>query len=310
MIMDDEAWVPRTELGRKVQEGSVTSIRDIMEKGIPILETNIVDLLLPDLDSEILDINRVQRRDRSGRKLRYRVVVAIGNRDGYVGIGVGKAKEVYGGIQKAIQNAKKNIICVRRGCGSWECGCRRPHTVPFRVTGKSGSVEVSLLPAPQGVDLAAGDVAKTILQLAGIEDAWSRVSGNTQTTLNFAMAVFNALKKTNSVQAVTADLETLGVMVGEVRHIEVRKPEVPKVDAEKVARELRKEGAVEEELESVEAESEDEEESDSEDEEESDSEEAQAEGEPDSEDEELESVEAESEDEEESDSEEESKEEK
>ncbi len=253
--MEEEAWVPRTDLGRKVQEGSVTSIREIMEKGIPILETKIIERLLPDLDSEILDINRVQRRDRSGRKLRYRVVVAVGNRNGYIGIGQGKAKEVYGSIQKAIQDAKKNIICIRRGCGSWECGCGRPHTVPFRVTGKSGSVEVTLVPAPRGVELAAGDVAKTILQLAGLEDVWSRVKGSTQTTLNFAMAVFDALRKTGAVQATEQDVRTLGILLAETGVGEARKAEEEKrAVGERIVKELEREGADEEEMEEVEAE--------------------------------------------------------
>lgn len=251
--MEEEVWVPRTELGRKVLDGSVTSMREIMEKGLAILETNIVDRLIPDLDSEILDINRVQRRDRSGRKLRYRVVVVVGNRNGFVGIGQGKAKEVYGSIQKAIRNGKKNLICVRRGCGSWECGCGKPHTVPFEVTGKSGSVEVTLIPAPRGVDLAAGDVAKTILQLAGIGDAWSKVKGNSQTTLNFAMATFNALKMTNTIQAGNEDLKALGVELAERKIEEI--PEVvkeKKVELKKIEKVLKKKEVDEEELETVE----------------------------------------------------------
>jgi hypothetical protein len=120
--------------------------------------------------------------------------------------------------------------------------------VPFRVTGKSGSVEVTLIPAPRGVDLAAGDVAKTILQMAGIEDAWSKVKGNTQTTLNFAMAVFDALKKTNAVQASRTDLDKLGVTMAETGAIEIRRPEEEEVPEEKITKELKKEGADEEEI--------------------------------------------------------------
>ena len=245
----EEAWVPKTELGRKVLQGEITSMREIMELGLPILETQIVDRLLPNLDSEILDINRVQRRDRSGRKLRYRVTVAVGNRDGFIGIGQGKAKEVYNSIQKAIEDAKKNIICIRRGCGSWECGCGRPHSVPFRVTGKSGSVEVTLIPAPRGVDLAAGDVARVILELAGIQDVWSKVKGRTQTTLNFAMATFNALKKTNEVQIKTAHEEVLGIALAETKPIEVVPAPKPLIVEEKIEEELKEAGLDEEELE-------------------------------------------------------------
>jgi small subunit ribosomal protein S5 len=246
--MAEEAWVPKTDLGKKVLAGSVTSIKEIMDKGLPILETRIIDRLLPGLDSEILDINRVQRRDRSGRKMRYRVVVVLGNRKGYVGIGQGKAREVYGSIQKATQDAKKSVISVRRGCGSWECGCGRPHTVPFRAVGKSGSVEVTLMPAPRGVDLAAGDVAKTILQLAGIEDVWSRVKGNTQNTLNFAMATFDALKKTNAVQATPEDLECLGVSVEELEVVvePPRPPETEQAEKEPIEEAVSEEAVSEE----------------------------------------------------------------
>jgi len=241
--MEEKAWVPRTVLGKKVLEGSITSLKEIMEKGLPILETGIIDRLLPNLDSEILEIGRVQRRDRSGRKLRYRVTVAVGNRDGYVGIGQGKAKEVYNSIQKAIEDGKKNLICVRRGCGSWECGCGKPHSVPFKVVGKSGSVEVTLMPAPRGVHLAAGDVAKTVLQLAGIEDVWSRVEGDSRTTLNFATAAFNALKMTSAVQAGSDDMKRLGIALAETKQVQiVAAPVAPKVEVGEVVKELKKEG--------------------------------------------------------------------
>jgi len=64
------------------------------------------------------------------------------------------------------------------------------------VRGKAGSVEVTLIPAPKGVGLVAGDVAKVVLRLAGIKDVWTRTRGDTRTTLNFAMAVYNALRNT------------------------------------------------------------------------------------------------------------------
>ncbi len=241
--MEEKVWTPRTELGKKVLEGSITSLREIMEKGLPVLETEIIDRLVPNLDSEILEISRVQRRDRSGRKLRYRVTVAVGNRDGYVGIGQGKAKEVYNSIQKAIEEGKKNLICVRRGCGSWECGCGKPHSIPFRVVGKSGSVEVTLMPAPRGVRLAAGDVAKTVLELAGVEDVWSKVEGDSRTTLNFATATFNALRMTTAVQVRPEHIEKLGIVLAETKPIQIAAAPVgPKLEVEEVVKELKKEG--------------------------------------------------------------------
>lgn len=208
---DKEEWEPRTNLGRMVKEGAISDIDEIFEKGLPIMELEIVDHLLPDLEEEVMDVNLVQRMHKSGRKVNFRVIVAVGNKNGYVGLGQGKAREVGPAIRKAVDNAKFNIIKVRRGCGDWGCVCGKEHTVPFKVNGKSGSVRVTLIPAPGGVGLAIGDVGKTILKLAGIDDVWSATSGQTQTTVNFAQATFEALKQLSRIKAQEKDLKNLGV---------------------------------------------------------------------------------------------------
>ena len=199
-----DAWIPRTSLGRLVKEGRITSIYEIFEQNLTIKEPQIVDFLVPDLKHEILDVTIVQKQTDAGEMTRFKVLVVIGNEDGLVGLGSGKARQMRFAIEKAIINAKLNVIPVRRGCGSWECSCNRPHSVPFRVQGKEGSVVVELLPAPRGVGLVAGDVAKTVLRLAGIEDVWVRARGETRTTQNFAGAVFNALKQTYAFKLLTA----------------------------------------------------------------------------------------------------------
>ncbi|MBI4813852.1 MAG: 30S ribosomal protein S5 [Methanobacterium sp.] len=208
-----EEWEPKTNLGRMVKEGQITSIDEIFDRGLPIMELEIVDSLLPDLEEEVMDVNLVQRMHKSGRKVNFRVIVAVGNKNGYVGLGQGKAKEVGPAIRKAVDNAKYNVIKVRRGCGDWGCVCGREHTVPFKVEGKKGSVRVTLIPAPGGVGMVIGNVGKTILGLAGIDDVWSQTMGQTQTTINFAGAVFDALKKLSMVKAPTKDLKKLGVCV-------------------------------------------------------------------------------------------------
>jgi ribosomal protein S5(archaeal type)/S2(eukaryote cytosolic type) len=213
MNFNKEEWEPKTNLGRMVKEGTITDIDEILEKGLPIMELEIVNTLLPDLEEEVMDVNLVQRMHKSGRKVNFRVIVAVGNKKGYVGLGQGKAKEVGPAIRKAVDNAKYNIIKVRRGCGDWGCVCGREHTVPFKVSGKSGSVRVTLIPAPGGVGLAVGNVGKTILGLAGIDDVWSQTMGQTQTTINFANAVFDALKQLSRVKARKSDLKSLGVAV-------------------------------------------------------------------------------------------------
>ncbi|MCI5866653.1 MAG: 30S ribosomal protein S5 [Methanosphaera sp.] len=207
-----EAWEPKTELGRKVKDGEITDIDQILDKGLPIMELEIVDALLPDLEEEVMDVNLVQRMHKSGRKVNFRVIVAVGNRNGYVGLGEGKSQEVGPAIRKAVDEAKYNLIKVRRGCGDWGCGCGRQHTVPYKVEGKRSSVNVTLMPAPAGVGLAIGDVGKTILSLAGIADVWSMTRGQTQTTINFAGAVFDALKVLSSVKTSEDDLKALGVI--------------------------------------------------------------------------------------------------
>lgn len=191
-----ESWVPRTKVGRLVREGKITSLKEIFDRNLPLLEPEIVDYLLPDLVYERIDVNLVQKVTDAGRISRFRVVVVVGNGDGFVGIGSGKARQYLVALQKAIRNAKLNITPVRRGCGSWECACGEPHSVPFVVSGKSGSVRIVLKPAPKGTGLVAGDVAKKVLNMAGIKDVWTQSFGETRTTYNFAMAVLNALKNT------------------------------------------------------------------------------------------------------------------
>lgn len=194
--IDLSMWEPRTKLGQMVKEGKIRTIDEIFAANLLIKEPEIVDALLPNLKQELLSINIVQRQTDAGEVSQFQAVVALGNEDGYVGIGIGKARQVRQAIEKAVREAKLNIIPVRRGCGSWRCSCDEPHSVPFVVEGKSGSVTVRLIPAPKGVGLVAGDVAKAILRLAGIRDVWTKTFGDTRTTLNFALATYNALRNT------------------------------------------------------------------------------------------------------------------
>ncbi|MEM4778601.1 MAG: 30S ribosomal protein S5 [Thermoplasmatales archaeon] len=189
-------WVPKTRLGKMVKEGQLKSIAEVIAMHVPIREPGIVDALLPNLEDEVIEIKMVQKMSDSGRKVKFAATVVVGNRDGYVGMRHAKARETGDAIEKAIENAKLNIIEIKRGCGSWECGCGRSHTLPFEVMGKSGSVRVYLKPAPQGVGLAIGDIPKKVLAMAGIQDTWGFSEGHTKSTVNFAYATFNALKET------------------------------------------------------------------------------------------------------------------
>jgi small subunit ribosomal protein S5 len=195
-----QEWVPRTRLGKLVAEEKIRTIDEAIASGLPLKEPEIVDVLLPNLEDEVLEITLVQRMTDSGRRTNFRVTAIVGNRDGYVGIGVGKASQVAPSIQKAITNAKLNIFKVNRGCGSWECGCGGIHSIPFKVTGSSGSVRVTLIPGPKGLGIVAGDVARKVLELAGVNDVWTFTRGNTRATINFARATFNALRQTMYVK--------------------------------------------------------------------------------------------------------------
>src|SRR5438034_6182346 len=165
-------WLPKTKLGRMVIAGQVTTLGDAIRTGLPVREPEIVDILLPETEDEVLDVNMAQRMTDSGRRVNFVITCIVGNKDGFAGLGRARGREVGPSIRRAIDNAKLNMIEIKRGCGSWECGCGRAHSLPFRVIGSSGSVQVTLKPAPQGVGLAVGDVAKSVLRLAGITDAW------------------------------------------------------------------------------------------------------------------------------------------
>lgn len=198
-----EQWTPRTRLGRMVQEGKIASVDEIIAQGFKMAEPEIVDILLPNLEHEVLDIGLVQKQTDAGERSRFRALVVVGNADGYVGLGSGKAKQVRTAIQKAEIDAKLNITPVRRGCGSWECRCDQPHSLPFKVSGKCGSVLVRLFPGPRGLGLVAGSTAKTILHLAGVSDCWVRSFGSTRTMPSFAYATYYALR--NAFRMITPD---------------------------------------------------------------------------------------------------------
>jgi small subunit ribosomal protein S5 len=191
-----EHWIPKTRLGKLILEGRITSIEEVFMGGFQIREPQIVDVLLPNLQEEVININLVQKQTDAGEKSRFKAIVAVGNRDGYIGLGAGKASQVRTAIEKAAADARLKIVPVRRGCGSWECGCGKPHSIPFRVEGKCGSVKVVIIPGPRGLGLVASEVAKVILNLAGIKDCWTRSYGSTRTIPSFAFAIFDAMKKT------------------------------------------------------------------------------------------------------------------
>lgn len=198
-------WVPKTKLGKMVLNGDIKSLEEAFNTNLPIMEPQIIDYLT-DMEEKIVDVQKTTRVVRAGRKFSFRVSVLVGNKNGFIGIGTAKAKEKWPAAKKAADKAKLNLIRVKRGCGSWECTCGTPHSVPFKVSGRNASIRITLLPAPKGVGLVVGDQIKDVLRFAGIQDVWSRSSGHTRTELNFVRAAIDALAKTNKLK-VSKDVE-------------------------------------------------------------------------------------------------------
>ncbi|EET89871.1 MAG: 30S ribosomal protein S5 [Candidatus Micrarchaeales archaeon] len=201
---DINAWTPATELGRMVKNHEVTSIEQIFAMSRRIEEVEIVDALLPNIRSEVIDIASVQRMTRNNRKQKFRVVVVAGDEKGHVGIGAAKDIEVKAAIEGAVKNAKRNIIPVMFGCGSWQCTCGQEHSLPFTVKGRCSSIEVILKPAPRGLGIVASKPVKLMLELAGLKDVWSFSRGRTRTKYNTLMAVYNALGNIISMKNVSS----------------------------------------------------------------------------------------------------------
>ena len=173
-------WKPKTELGKKVLAGKIKSIDEILDNGIKIKEPEITDFLIPNLRTELVEIGGrsgkgggIQRTPirittkmhKSGRRYTTGAFVIVGNENGIIGFGEAKGKEGRIAIDKATRKAKMNLIKIRRGCGSWECGCGENHSIPFKSEGKSGSVRIVLMPAPKGVGLVANEESKKLLEI-------------------------------------------------------------------------------------------------------------------------------------------------
>lgn len=205
-------WEPKTKLGIEVKNGKITDIDEILDSNRKILEEQIVDSLV-NIKTDLILIGQAkgkfgggkrrawrqtQKKTKEGNIPAFSAMAVIGDENGHVGIGVGKAKETLPARDKAIRNAKLNIIKIKRACSGFDCACSELHTVLFKVKGKTGSVKLILIPAPQGTGLVVGKELKKILKLAGIKDVYSKTFGKKRTTFNVIKACFDALNKTTS----------------------------------------------------------------------------------------------------------------
>ncbi|HSB84147.1 MAG TPA: 30S ribosomal protein S5 [Nitrosarchaeum sp.] len=195
---EEEAWVPKTILGKKVAAGEINSIEEIIQDGMRIQEAGIIKKLLPDLKSEVIDVGIIQKMTSNGQSTRFKAIVATGNQNGYLGVGQGKSKQMRIAIEKATNQALLNVSPIKLGCGSWECRCDQKHSVPFKIRGKGGSVTIEIIPAPRGLGLVAGGKIKRLLELAGLKDAWTTAKGATPTMNSTSKAILDCLKQTFS----------------------------------------------------------------------------------------------------------------
>lgn len=225
-------WKPVTNLGRRVKSGEVADIDQVFDEGVPIMESKIVDHLLSDISEDLLLIGQAkgkfgggqrrifrqtQKKTKEGNKIKFMTCAVIGNKNGYVGIGIGKSKETVPSRDKAKRNARLGLIRIRRGCGSWATDAREANSIPFAVVGKCGSVRIHLMPAPPGKGLCIEKECAKVLALAGIKDIWSRTEGQAKTKLNQVFALMDALKKLSLIKIQPGDVQKLGIVEGKLK---------------------------------------------------------------------------------------------
>lgn len=210
-----ETWVPKTELGKEVKHGKIKSYNEVVASGKKVLEVEIIDTLLPNLQSDLILIGQAkgkfgggkrrawkqtQKKAMEGNIISFACMSVVGNKDGLVGIGYGKASETLPARAKALRFAKLNLVKITRGFESPESDRGEPHTIPFTVEGRCGSVRIKLMPAPRGTGLVAGDECKKLLRLAGIKDIYSQAIGEKRTSFNMVKACLKAMLKTNEMK--------------------------------------------------------------------------------------------------------------
>lgn len=142
------------------------------------------------LEEKVISVTRVSRTQKGGRRMRFRATVIVGDKQGTVGMGIGKANEIATAVTKATYTAKKNCITV-------------PivrHTIPHEITGKFDKAIILLKPARVGTSIVAGSSVRPILELAGVENVVAKCITRTTNKINNAYATFEALKLLKDIQ--------------------------------------------------------------------------------------------------------------
>jgi small subunit ribosomal protein S5 len=166
------------------------------------MENNRIKAADLDLTEKVVEINRVAKVVKGGRRFSFSAVVVVGNGDGVVGHGLGKANEVVGAIAKGVEDAKKNLIRIPRA----------KHTIPHAMKGKYSGGRVIIRPASPGTGVIAGGAMRAVLESAGISDVLAKSQGSSNPH-NVVKATFDALQKLRDPRQVA---EQRGVSLSKV----------------------------------------------------------------------------------------------
>ncbi|AVK99628.1 30S ribosomal protein S5 [Pediococcus inopinatus] len=155
--------------------------------------SNYIDPEKLDLEDRVVSINRVTKVVKGGRRLRFAALVVVGDKNGHVGFGTGKAQEVPEAIRKAVENATKSLVQVPI-IGT---------TIPHEIIGEFGGGRILLKPAEEGSGVAAGGAVRAVMELAGVDDVTSKRLGS-NTPVNVIRATFEGLKGLRSAEEIAA----------------------------------------------------------------------------------------------------------
>ncbi len=156
------------------------------------MRQNMIDASKLDLKESIINIRRVAKTVKGGRNMRFSVTVVVGNGEGYVGVGLGKAQEIPEAVRKAIEDAKKHLILVPT-VGT---------TVPHRNLGIFGAGQVLIMPAAPGTGVIAGSSVRQVLEAAGVKDVRAKSIGSSNSG-NMAYATIEGLRGLKTVEQIS-----------------------------------------------------------------------------------------------------------